>query len=210
MKKKGTDYDALIELILLFKHYATQNQQGNLEGFAFWMLRQLRQAELKKTKHAAAQALATTGQLNEVLLRLARQTEYRMKTFFQEDPITFTDFRILQAVAALQNPRKIEVIQKVQLETTTATAIMKKLVDEGYLWEIGDEKDKRSKRLGLTDNGQAYLKSKVAKLNAVLPELYPQLTLEEQSRLLQTLRLIDALPRLESSAPGESNCWTQS
>lgn len=203
MKKKGLDYDVLVELILLFKHYATQNQPLSLERFAFWMLRQLRQAELKKTPQAAAQALTTAGQLNEVLLRLARQTEYRLKIFFQDEPLTVNDFRILQAVAALDCPRKIEVIQKVQLETTTATALMKKLIDGGYLWETGDEKDKRSKRLGLTEDGRAYLKAKVAKLNAFLPELYPQLTLEEQTRLLQTLRLLDAAPPVESLvAPG--------
>ncbi len=193
MSEKNARYEKLIHLINLWQDFEKEKTGTiELEEFAIWMLTKATTQKpvfankLKNTNNIPLEAV-----INVLLLRSAKFIEQQMKPVFAESPITFTDYRILACVDSRKNPRKIEVITEVMLETTTATAIMKNLIGEDLLSEAQDALDKRSKRLTITKKGQTVFFQKRLEVIALLPGMFAVLSLEEKQQLVDLLTSVD-------------------
>jgi len=193
MSEKNARYEKLIQLINLWQDFEKEKTGTiELEEFAIWMLTKAQTQkpvfanQLKNTNNIPLEAV-----INVLLLRSAKFIEQQMKPVFTESPITYTDYRILACVDSRKNPRKIEVINEVMLETTTATAIMKNLIEEDLLSEAQDALDKRSKRLSLTKKGQILFYQKKLEVIALLPSMFAVLPLDEKQQLVNLLTNVD-------------------
>ncbi len=193
MNDKGGQYGQLINLINLWQDFEQEkNENKSLDQFAIWLLTKSNtdQAvfsdQLKKIANIPTEAV-----INILLLRLARSLELQMKPIFFQSPISYTDYRILACVEARNNPRKVEVIHEIMVETTTATAMMKNLIEKDFISEEQDTEDKRSKRISLLPKGQAILNEKRQQVVAMLPKMYPILSLEEKQNFIVLLSRID-------------------
>lgn len=193
MNVKNGRYEKLIQLINLWQDFEKETTGTiELEEFAIWLITKARAEkpvfadQLKATKNIPVEAV-----INVLLLRAGKFIEQQMKPVFAKSSITYTDYRILACVDARKNPRKVEVINEVMLETTTATAIMKNLIEEKLLSEVQDKADKRSKRLGLTKKGQTVFLQKRLEVIAMLPSMFAALSATEKQQFVDLLTKVD-------------------
>jgi predicted transcriptional regulator len=72
---------------------------------------------------------------------------------------SFDEFLYINSIGNLEKPRKTDVITANFNELSSGLLIIERLAKKGYVEEVGDDIDKRSKRLSLTYKGKSVLKA---------------------------------------------------
>ncbi len=98
------------------------------------------------------------GVLGMLLAKLYRYTNIYVKKALQDLPLSSIDEAIyLEIIARAHTPRKSDVIHEALSEFPSGIDIIKRLVKYGLVEELPDAEDRRSKRLRLTNAGEAML-----------------------------------------------------
>lgn len=89
--------------------------------------------------------------------RAARMLARRFDAAFQPLGLTNGQFSLMMMLNAVAAPKMGEVAAFLAMDRTTLTAALKSLERRGLVVTARDEKDRRGKRLSLTDAGRALL-----------------------------------------------------
>jgi len=140
--------DKLTKLIENFAEYSENAQEESLESFAFWLLK-----KLEKQQNIDQEQL--NRDLGYYINRINRYGKYFSKHFLEKTEISSLDeFSFLNTIKLLEKPSKSEVYDATITELTTGQQMMRRLVKMGLVAEEIDIKDKRMKRVILTEKGK--------------------------------------------------------
>ncbi|MGY6706849.1 MAG: MarR family winged helix-turn-helix transcriptional regulator [Rhizobiaceae bacterium] len=106
--------------------------------------------------------LATTLHVRDTCLcfavrRAARSLSRRFDEAFRPLGITNGQFSLMMSLNRPDNPRMSDIADFLAMDRTTLTAALKPLEKGGLVAVRPDEKDRRNRRLSLTDEGRALL-----------------------------------------------------
>jgi DNA-binding MarR family transcriptional regulator len=101
------------------------------------------------------------------------------------------EFFFLNYIYQHENPRKTDVIYEYMQELTTGLSILDGLRSQGWINEVDDVEDKRSKRLLITAEGQKVLKACIEKFARVNEILFKDVSREDLLFLIELLQPID-------------------
>ena len=102
-------------------------------------------------------------QLINLLLNKSEQLEESLKKNSQLKDLTTRQLQCIEAVLESQNPTLSELAKKLYITKPSATVLIDRLNDHGYLIKIKSDNDRRSAHVHLTEKGEmsAKLHSKV-------------------------------------------------
>ena len=105
---------------------------------------------------------------------------------------TMEEYGMLRIVQFYPDARKSDIVYHSLLEPTTCFEILKRLQRMGYLADRPDEKDRRSRRVYVTEAGEQISKQLDDRLLQLSKLLVGRLDAEEKQTLTQLLQQLDA------------------
>ncbi|HYF53156.1 MAG TPA: MarR family transcriptional regulator [Salinarimonas sp.] len=122
--------------------------------------------------------------------RAARALARRYDDAFRPLGITSGQFSLLMSLNRPEPPAMAQVATLLDMDRTTLTAALKPLERRGLLTVAVDAKDRRSRRLALTDAGRALLARAVPAWERIQAEVEPLVTGADPQALRETLRAL--------------------
>ena len=144
----------LVKLVNEWDTYSQQHPSSAIEDFCrFYLIKQNHHEEHKKESCPEDQSI-----LMKIIAKLSNNYNIIFKEAMLKTSLPFPDaFYYLNTVFQNKEMKKTELIQELQLEYTTGMEGMNKLLKAGFITEKGDEKDKRVKKIAITQSGQQAL-----------------------------------------------------
>jgi DNA-binding MarR family transcriptional regulator len=137
---------SVIPLLSSWEEYIAVDPQGDVQGFARWILRY-------ENPPAAPDATADPGDNSRIPLliaRLHRILHALSKPIAKSLGLTNDlEFDLLVQIAIMDRPNKKELCRDLLIENSTGVEISKRLASRGFITERPDPKDRRSARLSL-------------------------------------------------------------
>lgn len=193
----------LLEKILPhINEYVERGGEPDPNRFARWLTQSVEEWEVSEVK------IVDTPNFNPVelmkksdpnaalsfyLVRLNKYAKYYLKDAFAGTPLkSADDFAYVAALANVASLTKSELIQMNVGETSGGMDIIKRLERERVLETFMDEKDKRAKRVRLTEFGKGVFFSILQPLQRVGRIVKAHLKPEDVERLVEVLAVLDA------------------
>ncbi|KAB2809920.1 MarR family winged helix-turn-helix transcriptional regulator [Phaeocystidibacter luteus] len=130
--------------------------------------------------------------LSFYLVRLNKYAKYYIKDAFSSSPLkSADDFAYVAALANVASLTKSELIAMNVGETSGGMDIIRRLEREGVLESFTDDKDKRAKRVRLTEYGKGVFFSVLPPLQRVGKIVKAHMKKEEVARLVEILGTLD-------------------
>lgn len=186
---------SVIPLLSSWEEYIAAQPNGNIEGFARWILTRQPQAPTPTPAPPAATPtsnLDDNAQASLLIARLHRIMRVLSKPAIKS--IGFTkdlEFGVLVHVAILNRPNKKELCRELLIENSTGVEITKRLAKKGFIFEQPDPNDRRSSLLSLTAKGKKTIMEGYEKMAAVHTTFLDALTDEQKKELVTLLTLIN-------------------
>lgn len=175
----------LTEVIQHFSAYLEAHPEGDMEGFAFWLLKQ-------KNEIQNIEQQQLHRDLGYYIHRIHRYGKYLSKQFLEPTAISSLDeFSFLTSIHILNQPTKSEVYEATITELATGQQMMRRLIKSGFVEEIVDEKDKRKKRLILTEKGKQTQQLAFKKIGQECNLKFEGLDINSKQTLLTILKQLD-------------------
>lgn len=173
--------ESLILLIQSFDAFEKETQSADLQSFAYWILKKQNQQQ----EHEAQ----LNRDLGYVLNRVNRYSKMFAKQYLEGLPVNSLDeFSFLTTIKFLVNPSKSDVYEKTITELATGQQMMRRLVQIGLVEEFDDEKDKRIKRVRLTEEGKKIQSLAFIKIGEECNFKFSDLERENKLLLLEILQ----------------------
>lgn len=143
-----------IELINRWGEFAERHPGASIEDFCRYQLIHTR--ESNSTGALAGGVVPhTDGLLLRIIGRINKLNMTYAHAAFENTGVTqMEEFGLLLTIQQHKHPKKSEVIYACLLEVSSGTDMLNRLKAKGFLKEINDKTDKRSKRLELTAQGE--------------------------------------------------------
>ncbi|MBL7972640.1 MAG: MarR family transcriptional regulator [Prolixibacteraceae bacterium] len=199
MKNK---YAVLKQVIDLYEDYELENKHLNLYDFVRWMTTKLNEEpepdETKTSKISAEAGIPLINQFDdkarflETTARIARYHEFYTRKALKDLVInTRLEYLFLQTIDKLEKAKKTDLINIYHLEYTTGMDTIRRLINNGLLYEIQDESDKRIKLLVLSDFGKDILAQSNKRMNDESTMFFTAISDNKWKKVLPVLEEID-------------------
>ena len=182
-----SDINQIIKLIEYWKAFRAQGAAGNLEAFGQWLAQQEAQNKTFDVPNEYFQSpnLAVGFLLGNVMA----YAEVWTKLAFRDLPLQgFHDFGMLKFVEDKTNPTKKEVAADSILEDSTTFEAIKRLGKQGLLAEAPDPKDRRVRRVTITEAGKQVVQQAMQQAVAMSDLLVGNLDAQEKEALINMLQ----------------------
>ena len=124
---------------------------------------------------------------------LARMAQlYAKKVLRPTGVANLEDFGYLAQLSRMEQPRKKELIRSMHTETTSGSAVIKRLVAQGWVQELNDPDDGRSIRIKVTAKGHNTLKTCFPRMTQVGNMVFGLLDPAERVLLMRMLKKLEA------------------
>ncbi|HMI63250.1 MAG TPA: MarR family winged helix-turn-helix transcriptional regulator [Puia sp.] len=186
----GLSASSVIPLLSKWEEYLGTNSDGDITGFARWLLSVARESSAAATPSSVSATpgadAATSGPDSAALIQapflithLYRELQQRSKPIAKQLGLTNSlELDMLVHIATLKDPNKKQVCQEMLIESSTGVEIAKRLVAKGFLREQPDTKDRRAARLSLTVKGKETVFHGYKELAAVHSDLLSTLRIQ--------------------------------
>lgn len=150
------------------------------------------------TDSGAATPAIPDAQLAPSLLIQYISTAYRyvrhyVRQALEATPLlTFDDFICLVILMETDNLTKMELIAAAINEKAAGMLVIKRLLDAGFVNQVTDEVDRRSRRVSITAAGRGVVQTMIPAMQQVAQLVAGDLTPAEQLQFLQQLMRFDA------------------
>lgn len=206
----GLSASSVIPLLSKWEEYVSANPDGDINGFARWVLAASPEPAAAATAAETTAAAETptaatppsspsstppakaplddTTQSLILISRLHRIVHFRAKPIAKE--LGFTkpmEFSMLLQTAIMNNPNKKQLCQEMLIEGSTGVEIIKRLAAKGFIQVKTDAKDRRAALLSLAEKGKQTLLQGYTKLDALHSQFLTTLTAEEKKQLVSML-----------------------
>ena len=142
----GLSASSVIPLLSKWEEYLSTNPDGDINGFARWVL---------TATPASAPDPVKVIQIPFLITHLYRDLQLRSKPIAKQLGLANSlELDMLVHIATLKDPIKKQVCQEMLIESSTGVEITKRLVAKGFIEEKADSNDRRAARLSLTVKGQ--------------------------------------------------------
>ncbi len=181
----------LITCVETFEQQVPTQEQQTLPNFTGWLTQQgaLNQAgqptQVDETLFEDESPDTLIGIMVSFVFRYARL--YSKKALGTSNLTTLDEFSYLVMLLEGPAPTKSELIERNIHEKTTGIEILKRLLAMGLIEQVDDVVDRRSKRLKLTEQGQAELFRIMPFMQQVATLIGGNLTLNEKKQLVYLL-----------------------
>ncbi|BBE20161.1 transcriptional regulator, MarR family [Aquipluma nitroreducens] len=199
-------YDVLKQLIDLFENFEMENGQLDVLNFAQWILNKHHE-EPELQEKISNKTILTRYQESSVPFKnhfddkirfleavagIARYHEFYTRKALKDMVInTRLEFLFLQAVDMLERAKKTDLINIYHLEYTTGMDTIRRLINNGLLFEIQDENDKRIKLLIMSDLGKAVYEQAKKRINDESTMFFTAISDNKWKKVLPVLEEID-------------------
>lgn len=202
----GNKYTVIKQLIDLFEDFEQDNRQLDIMSFAQWILSNSReepelQDKILDKATSARFAGASVPFKNyfddkvrflEAAAGIARYHEFYARKALKDMVInTRLEFLFLQAVDMLERAKKTDLINMYHLEYTTGMDTIRRLINNGLLYEIQDETDKRIKLLIMSDYGKDVYEQAKKRINDESTMFFTAISDNKWKKVLPVLEEID-------------------
>lgn len=155
--------EQLLELINNWSEHKKNNPRAGLREFYTAMLTADAPELLRGT--VAGQSLMAknympdddmmTGEILRLLYRIVKVSTLYSKKALEETAMTSPEeFGYLNLLVRLGSPKRSDLIRESMMEYTSGLEVIKRLTENGYVEELPDSEDKRSKRISITSEGK--------------------------------------------------------
>lgn len=194
-------YDECILIIKSWKQFKENSNSFELNDFANWLLKSEPEIKLhgehedfildvvdKMDEKDMLPDLANRAIIGHLLARMNLFVKNYAKTPFQEIGFSnLEEFRILQIIDRKKNINKSQLSNESLMEFSTVVDILKRLIKQGLVIQLQDEKDKRSSLLQVTPKGIEHLNTSYKTLANLQPNVAGDLNLKDQKTLIDLL-----------------------
>lgn len=185
---------SLIEKVEAFEK-ANGNKEKSLAAFSMWLSHDLAYPRPAAGSQAAKEGGYEMGSdtlLTMLIAFLFRYAKHYSKKALEDTPLsTLDDFTFLATLSYQESLTKTELINMHLLEITSGIEIIKRLTKNGLLDVFQDPKDRRSKRVKLSDKGRDVLEQVMVKMDKVARIVSGNLDQGEQQNLLPILHKLN-------------------
>jgi DNA-binding MarR family transcriptional regulator len=185
---------SVIPLLSAWEKYTQEHPDGDVVGFAHWILAQQQQQPPQPAPTAQRTSLELDDTAQGALL-IARN--HRILRLFSKPVIKdlgFTkdvEFSTMVHVAIMDHPNKKELCRELLIENSTGVEITKRLARKGLIAETPDPDDRRSALLTVTEKGKKVLQQGYNKLAPVHTSFLDALIPQEKHLLVNLLSRIN-------------------
>ena len=168
----GTKYEVIKQLIDLWGSYEEEvSEEHNLLDFSEWMIELIKKKSIVNTRIKSKPGAKLNPQIadyihkldpqsrfQEHILRIARFEEFYIRKYLIDLPINSRlEYLFLYTIGSLEKVKKTDLINIHSVEYTTGMDTIRRLLNNNFLSELRDDKDKRAKMLVLSLEGQVIL-----------------------------------------------------
>lgn len=199
MKNK---YGVIKQMIGLYEEFELEQKHLNVLDFARWII--VRAEEEPEPEEKGTESGSTSSSFPfinkfddktrflETTARIARYHEFYVRKALKDMVInTRLEFLFLQTVDTLEKAKKTDLINIYHLEYTTGMDTIRRLINNGLLYEIQDETDKRIKQLVLSDLGKEVLVRANKRMNDESAMFFAAVNDNKWKKVLPVLEEID-------------------
>jgi DNA-binding MarR family transcriptional regulator len=178
-----------VELVNLWAQFEAKYPDGSIQDFCRYTLIHARESQ--QTGEMMAGVIPAVP--NAVLLKLMGRL-HKINAAYGGVALEGTglhqleEMGMLLSIYQLKNPRKTEVIHTNLMELSSGTDMLNRLRQRGYISEVADKEDKRSKRLRLTPAGLAVIDRAAVRLGKMARMMTRDMPEEDQQLCIQLLR----------------------
>lgn len=170
------NYELIKKLIEYVEEYQKKHASDKVEDFTIW-LNNVLFIHRNKAAHSAHDELLIVFKLIHLNKTLKKQT----KSVLSESGVSSIDeYSFLLHLDNLESFRKMELVELQNIEAPTGIEIIKRLINNGFVEEFPDQKDKRAKRIRITKNGLQELKTLKPKIDSIFSQFTDPLNLNEK------------------------------
>lgn len=199
-------YDVLKQLIDLFENFEMENGQLDVLNFAQWIVSKLQEEPglqekiVIRTTSSRYQESSVPFKNHfddkirflEAVAGIARYHEFYTRKVLKDMVInTRLEFLFLQAVDMLERAKKTDLINIYHLEYTTGMDTIRRLINNGLLFEIQDENDKRIKLLIMSDLGKVVYEQAKKRMSDESTMFFTAISDNKWKKVLPILEEID-------------------
>lgn len=199
-------YQECILVLTKWKEFKEHSSSLEMNDFANWLLHQKPEMpELGEHEgfiiDVAAEMeekdlvpdLANRGLIGHLLGRMNLFVKNYAKAPFQEIGVSnLEEFRVLQIIDRIKNINKSQLSNESLMEFSTVVDILKRLIKQGLVIQLQDERDKRASLLQITQEGTNLLNTSYQTLANLQPNVAGDLTLKEQETLIGLLMRLNS------------------
>ncbi len=193
-----------VPILTEWEQFIEENPQGDIRAFGSWLLTHTDPLG-KTTQETGAEPVMKSGKrLSDAFRegddflswffmgRLIRYVKFYTKSMMIQQGMSGPDdFLFLSLINEMDHPTKKEVCVAHAIELTTGMDILRRLIQLGLIEENPDERDKRSKRLTLTEKGHQTIKEISIALSQLQPNLLANLDEPERKHFLRVLQYLN-------------------
>lgn len=199
-------YYVLKQLIDLFENFEMENGQLDVLNFAQWIVNKLQEEPglqekiVIRTTSSRYQESSVPFKNHfddkirflEAVAGIARYHEFYTRKVLKDMVInTRLEFLFLQAVDMLERAKKTDLINIYHLEYTTGMDTIRRLINNGLLFEIQDENDKRIKLLIMSDLGKVVYEQAKKRMSDESTMFFTAISDNKWKKVLPILEEID-------------------
>ena len=178
---------SVIPLLSAWEKYSNENPDGDLEGFAKWILatdqpKPPAQIEPPAQPEQAPILIAR----NHDILRLLSKPVIKDLGFTKD-----IEFSAIAHVAIMDHPNKKALCRELLIENSTGVEITRRLAQKGFIAERPNPEDRRSALLSVTDKGRKILEKGYYRLSPIHTSFLDALDKEEKIQLVSLLARIN-------------------
>lgn len=193
--------EILIELINYLEEYENLKLDDNLEfrDFIGFLNSKLGHNSINERKIAGDVYFPDTqmddtpeseiARLIGLMYRYAKH--YIKKALYGSRIQTAEEFSFLIVLLTYESLTKSDLINKNLLEKTSGTEVIKRLINNNFIFQFDDPKDKRSQRVRITEEGKIELFKILPRMHSVSEVISGNLTNDEKNTLSYLLKKLD-------------------
>jgi len=191
------NFELLTALIEAFKEHQVlnvQNDKTSLAEFAIWLnQKNYLIGQPKNSEHIEIIGRdEVETEIGKLIIYLNRYAKLLIRKGLNNFPeLVNEDFTYLYILMTCESMTKIQLIEKNIHEKPTGLEVIKRLLKHKLIDERDDEKDKRSKRVFLTEKGRVTFFQTLGQMSKVSQLIAGKLTIEEKNQLFNLLKKLE-------------------
>jgi DNA-binding MarR family transcriptional regulator len=184
-----------VELVNAWGAYEKKHPDSSIADFCRYYLVQQQQQEASPAPEKLTGGLIPPkpeALLMKIMGRIVRLHQLYARIAVEGTGISqFEEFALLHAIVQLKNPRKSEVIYATIFELSTGTDLLNRLRKSGYITEVTDPADRRSKRVKITPKGEKVWQASLKRIWQMVTMMLHGMDTDDMLLCIQLLQHIE-------------------
>lgn len=187
-------YKLVHELIASLEEFEQETKLDSVEDFRIWLNEKHYKAQSPKfiSEKQNREVNDLENEIAKQVILLSRFSKQTIRRGLQDFPeLVNEEFTYLYRLVDEPNLTKMQLVEKNAHEKQTGMVFIKRLVKNGLIEEVQDDKDKRVTHLKVTEAGKNVFNQSVKEVTEISKILSADLSQSEKDELLRLLRKLN-------------------